>query len=59
MLNVKTDHRNTEKSVLIHLISHNHWDREWIFTARFANRWLPPFFSNLISLSIQKPSEID
>ncbi len=32
---------------IIHLITHNHWDREWIFTARYANRWLPTFFDNL------------
>lgn len=35
---------NTTK---IHLITHNHWDREWIFTAKYANRWLPTFFTNL------------
>ena len=33
----------------IHLITHNHWDREWIFTARYANRWLPTFFDNLLA----------
>ncbi|MBK8989195.1 MAG: hypothetical protein IPM39_24550 [Chloroflexi bacterium] len=33
----------------IHLITHNHWDREWIFTARYANRWLPAFFHNLLA----------
>lgn len=33
----------------IHLISHNHWDREWIFTAKYANRWLPTFFENLFT----------
>lgn len=33
----------------IHLITHNHWDREWIFTARYANRWLPKFFTNLLA----------
>ena len=33
----------------IHLITHNHWDREWIFTARYANRWLPTFFNNLLA----------
>jgi mannosylglycerate hydrolase len=31
----------------IHIISHNHWDREWIFTAQYTNNWLIPFFKNL------------
>lgn len=34
----------------IHLISHNHWDREWIFTAQYTNRSLPPFFDNLFKM---------
>lgn len=38
---------NEKKPLTIHLISHNHWDREWIFTARYANTWLPTFFQNL------------
>lgn len=33
----------------VHLITHNHWDREWIFTAKYANRWLPTFFHNLLN----------
>ncbi len=33
----------------IHLLTHNHWDREWIFTAKYANRWLPTFFENLLA----------
>ncbi|RME00596.1 MAG: hypothetical protein D6814_03210 [Calditrichaeota bacterium] len=40
----------------IHIISHNHWDREWIFTARYANRWLIPFFKNLIKRLQEQPS---
>ncbi len=39
----------------IHLITHNHWDREWIFTARYANRWLLPFFSNLFARLAEQP----
>jgi mannosylglycerate hydrolase len=39
----------------IHLISHNHWDREWIFTAKYANRWLPSFFDNLFSMLEKEP----
>ncbi|RMD92805.1 MAG: hypothetical protein D6813_05230 [Calditrichaeota bacterium] len=35
---------------VIHLISHNHWDREWIFTARYVNTWLVPFFENLFKM---------
>ncbi len=31
----------------IHIISHNHWDREWIFTAKYTNKWLLQFFNNL------------
>ncbi|NUM48049.1 MAG: hypothetical protein HUU38_25365 [Anaerolineales bacterium] len=39
----------------IHLITHNHWDREWIFTARYANRWLPTFFNNLFEMLESQP----
>lgn len=39
----------------IHLITHNHWDREWIFTARYANRWLLPFFDNLLARLDEQP----
>ncbi|MEW5985111.1 MAG: glycoside hydrolase family 38 C-terminal domain-containing protein [Chloroflexota bacterium] len=39
----------------IHLISHNHWDREWIFTAKYANRWLIPFFTNLLNTLEEQP----
>jgi mannosylglycerate hydrolase len=39
----------------VHLISHNHWDREWIFTARYANRWLPTFFDNLFRRLEEQP----
>lgn len=39
----------------IHIISHNHWDREWIFTAKYANRWLPTFFDNLLTKLEQEP----
>jgi mannosylglycerate hydrolase len=35
------------EGITVHLISHNHWDREWIFTAKYTNRWLVPFFDNL------------
>ncbi|MBN1931547.1 MAG: hypothetical protein JW786_08075 [Desulfobacterales bacterium] len=55
MINLNINHRDTPKPVRIHLISHNHWDREWIFTARFANRWLLLFFSNLIQRLQEQP----
>ncbi|MFN0084334.1 MAG: glycoside hydrolase family 38 C-terminal domain-containing protein [Blastocatellia bacterium] len=48
----------TEKKqtpMTIHLISHNHWDREWIFTARYTNRWLPPFFENVFKMLEREP----
>lgn len=47
---------NTPPPVRIHLISHNHWDREWIFTARFANRWLIKFFRNLFRRLHRQPA---
>lgn len=40
----------------VHLISHNHWDREWIFTARYTNRWLVPFFHNLLQTLDAQPA---
>jgi mannosylglycerate hydrolase len=40
----------------IHLITHNHWDREWIFTAKYANRWLPKFFTNLLAKLDAEPA---
>ncbi|MCL4302544.1 MAG: hypothetical protein KJ077_43040 [Anaerolineae bacterium] len=39
----------------IHLISHNHWDREWIFTAKYTNRGLGPFFDNLFKMLAIQP----
>lgn len=39
----------------IHLITHNHWDREWIFTARYTNRSLPRFFDNLFRTLDEQP----
>ena len=44
-----------ETELTIHLISHNHWDREWIFTAQYTNRWLPTFFANLFSMLEREP----
>lgn len=40
----------------IHIISHNHWDREWIFTAKYTNRWLPLFFDNLFKMLAEQPA---
>jgi alpha-mannosidase len=40
---------------IIHLITHNPWDREWIFTVRYANRWLPTFFKNLFEMLETQP----
>lgn len=37
------------KPLSVHLVTHNHWDREWIFTARYTNRWLTTFFRNLFA----------
>lgn len=42
-------------SLTVHLISHNHWDREWIFTAKFTNRWLVSFFDNLLKVLKTQP----
>lgn len=39
----------------IHLITHNHWDREWIFTARYTNRSLIRFFDNLFRRLDEQP----
>lgn len=45
----------TSDPTTIHMISHNHWDREWIFTAEYANRWLPTFFDNLFAMLEKEP----
>ena len=44
-----------DKSTTIHIISHNHWDREWIFTSKYTNRWLAPFFDNLFEMLKRYP----
>jgi mannosylglycerate hydrolase len=51
----KAMNKNTQKQLTIHLISHNHWDREWIFTARYTNRWLPTFFTNVFQMLEREP----
>ncbi|MEJ2051392.1 MAG: hypothetical protein P8Y60_16420 [Calditrichota bacterium] len=38
-----------------HIISHNHWDREWIFTAKYVNRLIPEFMENLIRMMEEYP----
>lgn len=43
------------KTTTIHIISHNHWDREWIFTSKYTNRWLVPFFDNLFEMLNRYP----
>jgi mannosylglycerate hydrolase len=48
-------HSTSTHPLTIHLITHNHWDREWIFTARYANRWLLPFFDNLLARLAEQP----
>lgn len=44
------------KVITAHIISHNHWDREWIFTAKYVNRWIPPFMNNLIKMLEEQPA---
>lgn len=48
--------RSGLEGLTIHLISHNHWDREWIFTAKYTNRSLAPFFENLFRRLDEQPS---
>ncbi|MFO7682360.1 MAG: glycoside hydrolase family 38 C-terminal domain-containing protein, partial [Chloroflexota bacterium] len=47
--------QQSQPKMTIHLITHNHWDREWIFTAKYANRWLPTFFDNLFAMLEAQP----
>lgn len=44
------------KVITAHIISHNHWDREWIFTAKYVNRWIPPFMNNLVKMLEEQPA---
>ena len=44
-----------KEKTIIHIISHNHWDREWIFTAKYTNLWLRPFFENLFKTLEEQP----
>jgi mannosylglycerate hydrolase len=55
MTAVDTKQATSAHPLTIHLITHNHWDREWIFTARYANRWLLPFFDNLLARLAEQP----
>jgi hypothetical protein len=43
----------------IHIISHNHWDLEWIFTARYTKKWLIPFFKLFFRLACLKRSSLE
>lgn len=52
----KSGESNKNGALTVHLISHNHWDREWIFTARHTNRWLIRFFDNLLDTLAAQPA---
>lgn len=51
----EADELESLEGLTIHLISHNHWDREWIFTAKYTNHGLPPFFDNLFNMLAAQP----
>ncbi|MEW5956659.1 MAG: glycoside hydrolase family 38 C-terminal domain-containing protein [Chloroflexota bacterium] len=51
----QADDLESLRGLTIHLISHNHWDREWIFTAKYTNHGLPPFFDNLFNMLAAQP----
>jgi len=51
---MKTEQRDGQ-IISAHIISHNHWDREWIFTAKYVNRWIPEFMDNLIRIMEEYP----
>lgn len=40
----------TEEKILVHIISHTHWDREWYLTSEYTNEWLPEFFKRLFRI---------
>jgi mannosylglycerate hydrolase len=52
---MESQSQSQHQPITIHLITHNHWDREWIFTAKYANRWLPTFFNNLLAMLERQP----
>lgn len=55
MSSSNADNLKSKEKTTIHFISHNHWDREWFFTAQYAKRWLLPFFDNLFEMLQNQP----
>ncbi len=48
--------KSSDEMITAHIISHNHWDREWIFRAHYVNQWIPPFMEKLIRMMDRYPS---
>ncbi|WP_319560421.1 glycoside hydrolase family 38 C-terminal domain-containing protein [Marispirochaeta sp.] len=44
----------TEK-MIIHIISHTHWDREWFLNSPYTNEWLVDFFDALFDMLEKEP----
>lgn len=44
-----------KKRVVIHIISHTHWDREWFLTAEYTREWTIPLFNSLFRIIEKEP----
>ena len=45
-----------KREVIIHLISHNHWDPAWFAQRKYTRKWLIPFVNNVLE-TLREQSE--
>ncbi|HKJ68386.1 MAG TPA: glycoside hydrolase family 38 C-terminal domain-containing protein [bacterium] len=51
-----TAQKRLDEIITAHIVSHNHWDREWIFRAHYVNQLIPSFMENLVRMMDRYPS---
>jgi alpha-mannosidase len=42
--------------MLVHIINHTHWDREWFLTSVYTSRWIPGLIEKIESLVADNPN---